>query len=213
MTRLRAAVLALAWGGTLAGCTAIPPVPTTAPPASVPAAITDPAECKRLIAAVDLTKPETIDAARSCRWEAAGTEAAADVLGQTATRDQLWAAVWIYGTQGTDPAPLRPMLQNADPSVRTMAAGALIRLGERAAIDVLQASLSDDDVLAGSKPPVTISAFVVAALGRMIVASGSPAQPTGEPDQTTLASAWRDWLAANASELAYDSDAGGWKLP
>jgi hypothetical protein len=37
-----------------------------------------------------------------------------------------WAAVYVYGTGGEDPEPLLPALQDADPSIRLLAALDLI---------------------------------------------------------------------------------------
>lgn len=193
----------------LIGCTTAP-VPSavdTAPANSVPSApavaAVDAGACRSRIQAADLTQDATIFAVDACQFTLAGAQAASEVLASGATGDPLWAAVWVYAASGSDPAPLRPMLQQGDPSVRAMAAAALVGFGDATGFAVLGQVTTDTGDIAGADPPETIGAFAVDVLDRYVVA----------PDLPTTASDWSGWLASHAPSLTYDSSAGTWSAP
>ena len=79
--------------------------------------------------------------------------------------DPLWAATWIYAS-AADPAPLVPLLDSRDASVRVMAAAALAALEHPGGIEVLKAERRNPAPLRGSEPPITIAAFSELSLER-----------------------------------------------
>jgi hypothetical protein len=168
----------------------------------------DASDCRRLFQEVDLEKDATVGAVGECRWVELGVEVARDVLAAGGSRDQMWAAVWVYGTSGTDPAALRPMLAYDEPSISTMAAGALLPLGDRDALELLGAAVSDTDILLGSRPPTTISAYAQYILGRFVIADDTPARLGIAPDDS--ADAWLAWLERHGDALVYDPTTGEW---
>ena len=172
-----------------------------------------PATASAPIRAADLADDSSIDVVAECRFTLVGLEAAREALAAGGTRDQLWAAVWLYATSGTDPEPLLPMLGAEDASIRVMAAAALLRLGEPGALEVLGAAVTDADTLLGSLPPLTISAYVQTNLGRFVVTGGTLPSPGTQVDPVTSAEAWRAWLDDHADQLRYDAATGEWSLP
>lgn len=162
----------------LSGCTSAPPPsqpPISLTPGPDSTGIAEPTDCRQRILAVSLDNEATVDALDECRFVAVGVIAAQEVIAAGGTRDQLWAAVWIYSSAGADPAPLAPLLTNPDPSVRAMAAVAAVCWGDPRGFAVLSESLSDAGPLAGARPPVAIRRFAAYALGRCIGQDGTPA--------------------------------------
>lgn len=204
----------------LAACTSTPPPSQSATnanpsdqPLDQPTALVVPTDCTGRIGAANLADDTTISAVEECRFTAGGAEAARGVIAAGGNRDQLWAAVWVYSSAATDPAPLVPLLQGADSSVRVMAAAAVARLGERAGLNTLSDALADDGALVGSRPPLPVAQFAVFSLSRIVDGASAPARATGEDDARAVADAWHDWLEQNASGLAYDQSRGEWVLP
>jgi hypothetical protein len=204
----------------LAGCTTTPQptqqgltVNPSGQPTDQPTALIAPTDCGARIGAANLTDEATINAVDDCRFTAGGAEAARSVLAAGGSRDQLWAAVWVYSSASSDPAPLLPLLQGADSSVRVMAAAAVARLGDRAGLTSLSDALADGGNLAGSRPPLPVAQFAVFSLSRFVDGAGAPAPATGADDETAVANAWRAWLEQNASGLSYDQSRGEWVLP
>lgn len=170
----------------------------------------DPTDCQARVEHATFDQPETIDLASSCRFTAGGVAAAAAVLRAGASRDATWAAIWVYSSLGTDPAPLRSSLGSADASVRAMAGAASATLGEHEGLVVLLALVADETPLLGSVPPTSIGEFAVRSLARLIVADGAP---DGNVDIDTLAQvakAWHGWLDGRLTSLTYDADIAGW---
>jgi hypothetical protein len=160
-----------------------------------------------------LTDSATVDAVDECRFIKGGADAASEILRTGGTRDQLWAAVWVYGSSAGDPAPLRPMIKNSDATVRVMAAAALARLGDGSGLDTLGAALTDTDNLAGAYPPTLISEFAAASLSRMVDGPDVPGGPASAADITSLAGAWQSWLGTHRATLTYDASKGEWAAP
>jgi len=189
------------------------PPPTAAPPPTLaPTPIADASDCRDRILAADLRNSATIDEVDECRFIEGGADAAAEVLAAGGTRDQLWAAVWVYASSGDDPAPLRPMASHDDPSIRVMAGAALTGLGDPAGPTALAAALLDDTVLVGSLPPKTVSEFAVYSLSRHVIGPDAPGRSTGPGDQPTVAGAWKSWLDEHGDALVYDPSTGEWSV-
>lgn len=199
----------------LAGCQSSPPVPvSTAPTAdTTPSPLADAGDCRRRIEATVLTDVTTIDAVDECRFIAGGAQAARDVLTAGGTRDVLWAATWVYGSSGAEPAPLRLMLTNSDASIRVMAAAALARLGDASGLAALAAALSETDYVAGAYPPMPVARFAELTLARYVDGADVPGGPAATGDTSSLTTSWQSWLAANMSALTYDPSTGEWSRP
>ena len=68
---------------------------------------------------------------------------------------------------------------------------------------------------------MTISDFALDMLGRYVAGADltAPAAPipsitdAGYVDTTEIRTAWVEWLAANASTLIFDDEAGTWSAP
>ena len=178
----------------------------TAPPV-------DASSARRLIEAADLARPETIDALGAVRFTRAGGEAARAVLSAGGSTDVLWAAVWVYASAAGDPATLKPILQNGDPSLRVMAAAAVIASGDRDGFTVLRDALGDDSSLAGSHPPLTISGFAVATLFQYAGGTGAPTETDDASQLAGVVDAWRGWLQSHAATLVFDQGNGTWSAP
>jgi hypothetical protein len=168
---------------------------------------------RRLIEAADLTDAETLDEIGALRFSALGEQAARDVLGSGAPDDALWAAAWVYASSASDPEPLRPLLVHTDTSIRVIAAGALVSLGDPAGFEPLGALLTDDDQLAGSHPPVSIGSFATQTLSRYVEAAGAPAEPASADELAAAQANWVTWLEAHWNELHFDAQRGTWMLP
>ena len=200
----------------LVGCQPTPPVPATATPASAvvePSPLADASDCRARIEAIKLDDVNAIDDVDECRFIDGGAQAASDVLAAGGSRDQLWAAVWVYGSSGTDPAPLRPMLSNADASIRVMAAAALVRLGDSTGLAELETALADPDYVVGSYPPLTVAAFAELTLSRYVSGVDAPNGPSATSDTGALVSAWQAWLADHRACLVFDASKGEWAAP
>lgn len=156
-----------------------------------------------------LSDPDSISELSAVRFTDEGAAAAAEVIQSGATGDALWAATWIYGAFGTDPAVLLPLVSTADTSVRAIAAATLLAWGQREAAGVLVALLSAEGVVRGSEPPLSIAAFARSTLDRFVDGPTIPADATpGEH-----AEAWQSWLAENEASMQFDLDAATWRRP
>ena len=118
------------------------------------------------IRAADLDSEATLEALRVVRFTEAGTRAARDFLASGGEGDPLWAATWIYASAAADTAPLVPLLDSRDASVRVMAAAALAALEHPGGIEVLKAERRNPAPLRGSEPPITIAALSELSLER-----------------------------------------------
>ena len=195
-----AGAVAVALLGLLAGACN---TPSPSIPQATQGSALDATACATLIRAVDLASDDSVFGVDRCRFTAAGAEAASSVLAANASGDARWAALWVYASAGSDPAPLRPYLTSDDPTSRVMAAAAVVAFGDRSGFDALAAAIGVEDQLAGSKPPVSIGAFAAGALASSIDGDEIP----------TDEAAWPAWLAAHAASLGYDDSAATWRLP
>jgi hypothetical protein len=210
---------ALLAGLVLSGCSPISPV-TPAPSAVRPVQATgtattnaaDEAAAQQVIESTNLADSDSIDAVAGIRFTPAGEQAARVVLVSGPSGDALWAATWVYASSARDPAPLRPLLQNPDASIRAIAASALISVGDRAGFAVLGASLSESHRLTGSDPPQSIGEFALSSLARYIQSARVPAPPTGASDLQAAEAKWASWLAGHADGLQFDPASRTWRL-
>jgi hypothetical protein len=154
------------------GCTTSPPQPSAT--SSQPVGIVAPNDCRQRIEAAKLDDESTILDVDECRFTLEGEQAATAALAGSLGRDALWAAVWVYGSMARDPAPLLPLLNNSDPSVRVMSAGVVLALGRSEAFPILKASLSEPQFLAGSAPSLPVAQYAAGLLSRFISAGGTP---------------------------------------
>ena len=194
-------------------------LPSAEPTASGPAEQTampsdaDVTAARQKIESADLGSPKTIDELEGVRFTAAGEQAARDVLASASGRDALWAATWVYASSATEPAPLRPLLENGDASIRTMAAAALVALGDRSGFGALEASLSDADQLRGSHPPISVGGFTLDTLSRYVHAADAPEPPQSGQELANVQARWADWLQRHGNDLQFDAPSGTWNAP
>jgi hypothetical protein len=168
-----------------------------------PAAI---AAARTVIEAARLEDPATIGAVGAIRYDDGAVEAAAEVLAGGAQGDARWAATWVYATSGADPTPLHPLLTDPDPSIRVMAAAALVALGDAAGIPVLVALTTEAAQLRGSLPPVSVSAYAAGSLARFV--TGPAVDPGAAPD--AVHGTWQAWMDQHAAGLRFDPVTGLW---
>lgn len=176
--------------------------PVVSAPAAPSLAAADPAAvaaAAKVIETASLSDPATLDAVGAIRFDDGAADAAAAAIRGGATGGTRWAAVWVYASAGTDPAVLRPVLGDADPSLRAMAAAALVAWGDGAGLAVLRELAGSDDGLAGSYPPESVGHFVVGTLVRFVHGPGG-----------TDAAAWSAWLASHGTGLVFDAASGTW---
>jgi hypothetical protein len=140
------------------------------------------------------------------RFTDAGLAAAEQALADGVAGAELWAAIWVYSSTATDPAPLLPLLSTPDLATRALAAAGALSFGERSAAPVLVALLDDADQLAGSEPPLTIGQFAASTLARYIDAPEIPAD-AAPPD---LVTPWTEWLAGPGAAITFDPESGRW---
>lgn len=177
-----------------------PPPPTrSVPPPPGPPGGPAPTDPPPVIPTID---PAILTAAEQARGTAAGKQRAADQLRAAVTGDELWAAVYVYSTDGDDPLLLTPLLTAADPTIRVLAAGGLLRMGDRSGFAALVAETDNPAILTGSEPPQAIGEVAALMLG---MASGEPIDVTPSP---ATRKAWSDWYAAHADTLKYDPRTG-----
>jgi hypothetical protein len=166
----------------------------------------DVAAARQVLEATDLANPETLSDLEAVRFTQAGQDAARALLASGASGDALWAATWIYATSGTDPSVLAPVLADEDPTIRALAAAALLSWGRPEAAAVLRDLLSATGHLRGGAPPLLISEFAAYSLGRSI--EGPTIDAAATPADVTTA--WTSWLAANESSMQFVAETGKW---
>lgn len=198
--------------------TAAPHPPTDAPPVDPPPVDARPADTPPIDAPPVAARPDppaspaitpgpAIDpkilaAAEQARGTAEGKQAAAEQLRAGAKGDALWAAVYVYSTDGDDPKLLEPLLTGGDATIRVLAAGGLLRMGDRSGFAALIAETANPAILAGSEPPQSIGEIAALMLS---MASGEALDITPGP---ATRKAWSDWYAAHADRLTYDPQTG-----
>ena len=89
------------------------------------------------------------------------------------------------------------------PAFRTIAAGALIGLGERSAFPVLIDALRSDEGLPYSDPPKSIRVFSQQTLEAYVPVESRPAGADG----------WDDWWAAHQEQLMWSNSLKRYVLP
>lgn len=180
------------------------------PASSDPATTVDPAAvaaARTLIDGALLDDPASLDALGAVRFDDGAPEAAAQALADGVTGDARWAATWTYASAGTDPGVLRPVLEEPDPSLRALAAAALIAWGDPAGIPALAALVELPDRLAGSYPPTSVGEFATGTLARFVAGPGIAPDSTSEEQ----AAAWSAWLAEHdPATLGFDPETGIW---
>lgn len=194
-----------------------PPADGSAPAATAagsdapPAASADPAAVAAVAAVIEAVDPAdatTLQALDRARWEEGAAEAAAQALaagGDAATR---WAATVAYVTSGDDPAVLKPLLEDEDPSVRATAALALLAAGDKDAIPVLVALTGSEERLTGSRPPLEIGRWVSDALAWAL----DDAMYVPDARGAAAQQAWEAWLTVHADGVSFDPASGTWSV-
>ncbi len=178
--------------------------------ADSPTPTTDPVVARVLdaIDAADLREPATIDAVDAVRFAPGAAEAASKAIEGGAVGDALWAATWIYATSGDDPTPLTPLLAHDDPSIRAMAAAALLAGGDADGAVALAGLLRVEERLRGSIPPVTVGRYAAGSLAHLL---GGPTTAPGA-GSAAVAKAWTAWLEQHGSALSFDAATGTWAI-
>lgn len=213
--------LAIAASTAIAACQSTPsqapgessPV-STAPGSEAPTssgALSGPAvdAARAAINGADLTNQESIETLSAARFTHEGAAAAAQAIRSGASGDALWAATWIYGASGDDPAVLLPLLSSSDRTIQAMAAAPLLAWGHKEALTVLVTLLSADGSVRGSEPPVSIAALADSTLDRFV---DGPALAT-DATPKDRAAAWSSWFAANEASMQFDVDTATWRAP
>ena len=175
-------------------------------------ATADPAVVTAALAAINaarLDDPASIAAVDALRFQDGAADAAAQALAGGAQGDARWAAAWVYASSGVDAAPLRALLPDPDPSIRAIAAAALVAWGDESGIPVLVGLAGADEVLRGSIPPLPVSAYAAGMLGRFI---NGPAIAPGTTPSEALRS-WGTWTSQHAADLRFDAALGTWAVP
>jgi hypothetical protein len=191
---------------TAAACSTQPPATGTPNAASARTA-------DQIIRATNLADAASIDALARVRFDTGAVAAAATILAEHPVGNLLWAATWVYASAGTDPGVLRPLLADADPTIRLLAASALVAMGDRSGFAVISASLGRADGVTGSQPRVSIGAFAASRLERYVVAADVPAPPETTEDADSLGGRWVAWLRDHDSALRFDAGRGTWTVP
>jgi hypothetical protein len=163
---------------------------------------------REAIAAATLDDPESVGAVNAVRFSDAGNEAAAQAIGSGATGDELWAAVWVYASSGSDPAVLTSLLDHEDPTIRLMSGAALVSLGDTGGFDALVELIAFDDTVRGSSPPVSVGRFAVSTLER-VTQAGIATDDRTAPAQASAA--WAAWLEEHRATLRFDGSTGIWE--
>ena len=172
----------------------------------------DVAADETLIQAADSATPATIDALSGLRFTAAGAQAAADVLDAGGSVDAVWAALWIYASAGTDPAPVTNQLANADRSDAALAAATLAAMGQRQGLAALRPVLDEDGQMRNAEPPLSLRGYAVETLAQYVSAADAP-DTSESSDDVSAAAAWAAWLDAHSAQLQFDSTNGVWTAP
>ena len=195
--------------GVTAGCSSAPA--TTANAARTADARTP----DQVIRATTIADPASMNALSGTRFRPGAAAAAATILAGHPTGDLLWAATWVYASVGADAAVLTPLLADPDPTIRLIAASALMSLGDRSGFSVIAASLPVADPMRGSEPVISIGAFASTRLERYVTAAGVPAPPTidADADAVVYAADWAAWLADHQGALRFDVGSGTWTAP
>lgn len=169
-------------------------------------------EARRRIEAASLSDQASLNTVDAVRFTDAGRTAAAELLERGVSGDAKWAATWVFASDPSGPGLLRPLLKDANASIRAMAAAGLISIGDPFGFDPLVAALTDDDFLTGSEPPRPIWQFAILTLERYTGAldvARLPDAPTVEELEEAQAR-WALWLDANRSSLVFDDATGTW---
>ena len=168
-----------------------------------------------LIRAAKFDTPASMTALSGARFRPGAAAAAATILASHPTGDLLWAATWVYASVGADAPVLTPLLADPDPTIRLMAASALVSRGDRSGFAVIAASLPMADPMRGSDPVISLGAFASTRLERYVTAAGAPVAPATDTDADDVADAadWTAWLADHEGALRFDADSGTWTAP
>jgi hypothetical protein len=165
-----------------------------------------------LLSSFSFTDDNSQYAVHDHRSDTALVKAAGAALAAGATGPQLWAATWVWVNEGDDPAPLLPLLSNADPGIRIMAATGLIARGKPEGFMPLIDELNDESNLAGQEPPTSAWAAATTSLVRFTgIADNGPPFDADASRRVLAQRRWRDWLAANQAALTFDAEKGLWQ--
>jgi hypothetical protein len=199
----------------LAAVVACQSTPPQEPTAAIPVAAnpTPPSDCAVRINALDLANEATIESLDPCRFSSEGETAAREVLAANPTGNALWAALWVYASAGSDPAPVRPFLHHADATVAVMASATLVAFGDASGFAGLAEALDRTGRVTGSTPPLAIDDFALSSLATYVVGADVPPAADGAADLATLKKSWRDWLANHQTSLVFSTTDGTWSHP
>jgi hypothetical protein len=159
-----------------------------------------------------LTDAASLGALEGIRFTTLGADAAAALLASGASGDALWAATYVYGSSGSDPAPLRAVATDAaaTPTIRAMAGAGLLGRGDVAGFEPLITSLSAADEMDGGEPAGAVWEFAADVLERYTDKALGPTLAASADDRARIQASWRSWLEANRATLRFDPAAQLW---
>lgn len=165
-----------------------------------------------ILNAARVADPDSLAALEGIRFSAEGTQAAADLLRAGATGDALWAATYVYGSSGSDPAPLRAVATDASTTatIRAMAAAGLLGRGDVAGFEPLITGLTGNDQMDGAEPAGTVWEFAAQVLERYTHQGFGPTLVASDAERTTIQARWKSWLDANRATLRFDAASKLW---
>ena len=170
-----------------------------------------PQDATATLSSFSFANDESQYAVHDHRSDTALVQAAGAALTAGVTGPELWAATWIWVNEGVDPAPLLPLLTNADPNIRIMAATGLIARGRTEGFAPLIDELADASTLVGQEPPTTAWAAAATSLVRFTgIADNGPPFDADASRRAAAQQRWRDWLTANQASLTFDAEKGLW---
>ncbi len=182
----------------------------TGPPATGGDAV---AAARSTIQAADPTDATTLDAVDTIRFTKAGVDAAREILETSDDPGALWAALWVYGSGASDPAPIRRLVTHADPTIATLAGATLVGFGDASGFPALARALADDGWLAGAHPARKVADFATTTLLAEIDPNATAPFPADDTAPAAYATAWTAWLDAHAAALVYEPASARWHLP
>jgi hypothetical protein len=171
------------------------------------------AAARSMIEAADPADAATLDAVDTVRFTKAGVAAARQVLETSDDPGALWAALWVYGSGASDPAPIRRLADLSDPTIATLAGATLVGFGDVAGFPALARALAQDGWLAGAHPARRMADFAALTLVTEIAPSPSAPFPDDDLAPAVYATGWMAWLDAHADALVYDPASARWHLP
>jgi hypothetical protein len=167
-----------------------------------------------VLLAVRLHEPHTLEAVERIRDTPEAIAAAGELLSAGTTPDIRWAAAYVYAIGGNDPGPLRPLLGDADVTVRVLAGAGLVARGEVDGFVALVDAMGHFEPMPGPGARSPVWAVAASVLVRMTgIARFGPNWDADERRVRLAQARWRAWLEEHRSRLRFDPATGEWQVP